>query len=64
MDYNGEPLSASLVTVEFEATTSGTHMTFTEQGAYYLEGDRDEIVGGREWGTRIGLDQLDNYLTD
>jgi uncharacterized protein YndB with AHSA1/START domain len=64
MDYNGEPLSASLVTAEFAATKSGTHMTFTEQGAYYLEGDRDQIVAGREWGTSIGLDQLTTYLND
>jgi uncharacterized protein YndB with AHSA1/START domain len=64
MDYNGEPLSASLVTAEFAGTKSATHMTFTEQGAYYLEGDRDQIVAGREWGTSIGLDQLATYLTD
>jgi uncharacterized protein YndB with AHSA1/START domain len=62
MDYNGERLSVSLVTVEFAPTASGTHMTFTEQGAYFLDGDRDQIVAGREWGTRIGLDQLDGYL--
>jgi uncharacterized protein YndB with AHSA1/START domain len=64
MDYNGEPLSASLVTAEFAATNSGTHLTFTEQGAYYLEGDHEQITAGREWGTRFGLDQLASYLTD
>lgn len=62
MDYNGEPLSASLVTVQFAATDAGTRMTFTEQGAYYLEGDPDELAAGREWGTRHGLDQLEVYL--
>lgn len=62
MDYNGQPLSASLVTVEFAPTESGSRMTFTEQAAYFLAGDRDRIVGDREEGTRIGLDQLEDYL--
>jgi uncharacterized protein YndB with AHSA1/START domain len=62
MDMNGVPLSASLVTVQLAASDSGTHMTFTEQGAYYLEGDQNEIVAGREWGTKVGLDQLDDFL--
>jgi uncharacterized protein YndB with AHSA1/START domain len=63
MDYNGVPLSASLVTVQLTATDGGTHLTFTEQGAYYLEGDRDAIVAGREAGTHPGLDQLEAYVT-
>jgi hypothetical protein len=49
--------------VQLAATGSGTHLTFTEQGAYYLEGDRDAIVAGREAGTHPGLDQLEAYVT-
>ena len=62
MDFNGVPLSASLVTVQFTPTDAGTHMTFTEQGAYFLDGDPAAITSGREMGTRIGLDQLGSYL--
>lgn len=62
MDFDGVPLSASLVTVQLTPNDAGTHMTFTEQGAYFLEGDPTAITAGREMGTQIGIDQLEDYL--
>jgi uncharacterized protein YndB with AHSA1/START domain len=55
MDAAGQSLSASLVTVEFLADGSGTHMKLTEQLAY-LDGHMD--LDQRIEGTAEGLDRL------
>ncbi len=56
MEAGGRPLSASLVTVEFEADGAGTHMKLTEQLAY-LDGHDD--LAQRIEGTSEGLDRLE-----
>jgi len=61
MDLDGDPLSVSLVTIEVSDAAGGTRMVFTEQGAYFLDGGA-ELVGGREWGSRLLLDSLERYL--
>jgi uncharacterized protein YndB with AHSA1/START domain len=55
MEAGGRPLSASLVTVEFHADGSGTHLKLTEQLAY-LDGHAD--IDARKHGTGEGLDRL------
>ena len=55
MVMGGRKLSASLVTVEFEPTATGTHMGYTEQLAYF-DGHRD--LEQRIQGTQEGLDRL------
>jgi uncharacterized protein YndB with AHSA1/START domain len=52
-------ISASLATIEFEPTGSGTRLAFTEQGAF-LDGYDD--AGKREAGTRELLGALDKEL--
>jgi uncharacterized protein YndB with AHSA1/START domain len=59
MRKDGERISASLVTVELEATRGGTRMTFTEQGAFL---DGHDAPAQREHGTREGLAHLDAEL--
>lgn len=59
MTIGGQPLSASLTTIEFLPNGDGTEMIFTEQGAYF--GGADE-VRGREEGTRELLEQLAKEL--
>jgi uncharacterized protein YndB with AHSA1/START domain len=59
MHLDDRRISVSLATVEFRASGSGTLLVFTEQGAF-LDGYDD--VAGREEGTRIGLDNLDQEL--
>lgn len=59
MTLDGQPMSTSLVTVLIEPKGSGTHLTFTEQGAYNA-GFAD--VAGRERGTRELLDALERDL--
>ncbi|MDC9824430.1 SRPBCC family protein [Devosia sp. ZB163] len=54
MQIGGEPLSSSLVTVEFSLADKGTLMTFTEQAAF-----RDAaVVAERQSGTAGGFDRL------
>jgi uncharacterized protein YndB with AHSA1/START domain len=55
MAIGPQPLSASLVTVEFHASGRGTLMTYTEQGAYF---DSADAAKGREEGTRGLLEKL------
>lgn len=52
-------LSASLVTVEFEAEGGGTKMTYTEQGAYF---DGTDSAKGREEGTIYLMGRLGEAL--
>lgn len=55
MAFDGRALSASLVTVEFADTPSGSMLKLTEQLAY-LDGHMD--VEQRRRGTEEGLDRL------
>lgn len=55
MEAAGRPLSASLVTVEFQPDGVGTHLRLTEQLAY-LDGHMD--LDQRIEGTAEGLDRL------
>lgn len=59
MSFKGQRLSASLVTVEFRATGSGTTMRFTEQAAFLVAGSprQERIIG-----TGHGLDRLADIL--
>jgi len=59
MTLDGKPMSTSLVTVLIEPRGNGTHLTFTEQGAYNAGFDD---VAGREHGTRELLEALDRDL--
>jgi uncharacterized protein YndB with AHSA1/START domain len=47
--------SVSVTTIELKPAGAGTKLVFTEQGAF-LDGHDDP--GGRERGTRVGLDAL------
>ena len=53
------PFSASLTTVELVPSGSGTHLTYTEQGAFF---DGVDSVKGREEGCRALLGKLDAEL--
>jgi hypothetical protein len=44
--------------------TVGTHITVTEQGVYYLEGDHEKILHSHEQGTPYGPDRLADYLAN
>lgn len=48
-------ISVSLATVELMATTAGTRLVFTEQGAYF---DGSDSPADREHGSAVLLDQL------
>ncbi len=58
MRSNGQPISSSLVTVEFEGSGGTTTMTFTEQAAFGTTTDGDI----REHGTAIGIDRLSEAM--
>jgi len=62
MDMNGVHISASLTTIELtDARDGGTHLKFTEQGAYLDGFDNPKI---REDGTAGLLDLLGKTLED
>jgi len=52
-------ISASLATVTYEATTSGTTMVFTEQ-VVFLDGYADD--GSRRQGTEILVDRIQAFV--
>jgi uncharacterized protein YndB with AHSA1/START domain len=52
-------ISVSLATIEFKKAGKGTHMLFTEQGAFLDDFDKPEM---REEGTKVLLDQLGKAL--
>jgi uncharacterized protein YndB with AHSA1/START domain len=52
-------ISVSLLTMEFEASRTGTRLKLTEQGVYL---DGFDGAGGREEGTRELLNSLDREL--
>ena len=55
MQLDERRISVSLATIELRPEGAGTHLTFTEQGAF-LDGYDD--AGGRERGTRLLLEAL------
>ncbi len=59
MTVDGEPISASLSTIEFKPEKNGTRLIFTEQ-ATFLDG-KDQAEQ-REGGTRWLLEQLAAFL--
>ena len=59
MRIDGTKISASLASVEFKPTASGTALKVTEQGAF-LDGYDD--AGSREQGTAELLDALGKSL--
>lgn len=61
MHLDGTRISVSLGTTELKPSSTGTTLTYTEQGIY-LDGFDD--AGGREHGTRELLNQLEAYLKD
>lgn len=59
MDLNDTRISASVTTVEFKPSGTGTQLIFTEQGAFFDGHDSSEQ---REHGTRYMLDKLGEEL--
>lgn len=57
---DGVHASTSITTVVLEATDSGTHLTFTEQGVHLdgVHGPGAEAAAGREHGTGWLLDRI------
>ena len=58
---DGQRMSVSLATVELTATAAGTHLVFTEQGAYL---DGLDSSGSRRTGTTSQLDNLATVLKE
>ena len=61
MTMDDERISVSLATVELTATESGTHLVFTEQGAYL---DGLDSAQSRRTGTTAQLDNLTTVLKE
>jgi uncharacterized protein YndB with AHSA1/START domain len=59
MDMDKTRISISVATVELEATEAGTHLVYTEQGAFL---DGHDTPAQREHGTRELLDALGREL--
>jgi len=55
MHLDGRRISVSVTTIEIKPTATGTHLTFTEQGAFLDGWDHPEM---RETGTRDLLEKL------
>jgi uncharacterized protein YndB with AHSA1/START domain len=62
MYANDARISVSVATIEFAATSDGTALTWTEQGAYLDGFDGPEAPRLREGGTAGMLDGLAKYL--
>jgi len=60
MSLGDKRISASLVTIEFLASGTGTDLIFTEQGAYFEGADGPAM---REAGWRQLLDQLSQEVS-
>lgn len=60
MWVDGVHASTSITTVVLEATVTGTHLTFTEQGVHLdgVHGPGPEAAAGREHGTGWLLDRI------
>lgn len=61
MAMDGRRLSVSVATVELSETPTGTHLTYTEQGAYF---DGLDSPGSRRTGTTAQLDRLATVLAE
>lgn len=62
MFVNGEKISVSLATIELEPTKNGgTHLTVTEQGAYFDE-DAEKSAISRLDGTKVLVEKLEASL--
>jgi uncharacterized protein YndB with AHSA1/START domain len=61
MSMDGELISVSVATVELTATPAGTHLLYTEQGAYL---DGFDSPDSRQAGTTSQLDNLANLLKE
>lgn len=61
MTMDDQRISVSLATVELAATESGTHLVFTEQGAYL---DGLDNAQARRTGTTAQLDNLATVLKE
>jgi uncharacterized protein YndB with AHSA1/START domain len=59
MDLDGDRISVSLTTIEMKTEGTGTHLVFTEHGAYLDGWDHPD---GREHGTNELLNYLERYL--
>ncbi|MDP9001784.1 MAG: SRPBCC family protein [Myxococcota bacterium] len=59
MTIGDKRISASLATVELSSATKGTHLVFTEQGAFFEGADDPKM---REGGWRDLLSKLDSEL--
>jgi uncharacterized protein YndB with AHSA1/START domain len=57
-------ISVSVTTIEFTEHSDGTHLAFTEQGAYLDGFDGDEAPSLRRGGTEEMLDGLASYLSE
>lgn len=57
--HDGHLVSVSLATIEFTARDGGTHLRFTEQGAFF---DGEIAAAQREHGTGKLLDRLERFL--
>ena len=61
MSMDGRRISVSVATVELTATTTGTHLAYTEQGAYL---DGLDTASSRRTGTTAQLDRLGTVLAE
>ena len=61
MTMDGQRTSVSVATVELHATPTGTHLVYTEQGAYL---DGLDSAGARGQGTASQLDRLAALLDE
>ena len=59
MTIGDKRISASLATIELRASGDGTHLVFTEQGAFFEGADSPQM---REGGWRDLLSKLDEEL--
>lgn len=63
MFVDGRKLSVSLATIEVEPTGTGSHLTVTEQGAYFGKNGAQDAIG-REHGTNMLMGMLEASLAD
>ncbi|QHW35309.1 polyketide cyclase [Paenibacillus rhizovicinus] len=61
LDMNGNRVSVSVATIEFQPTDEGTKLVFTESGAFL---DGHDTPAMREHGTGIMLDMLGKLFSE
>jgi uncharacterized protein YndB with AHSA1/START domain len=62
MFVDDELMSVSLATVEFKDSETGTHMTFTEQGAFFTS--KPGVAHERKRGSEMLLDNIVRFLEE